>query len=170
MAAPLPESFTTDLEVPITSADYYMSVGSGGFKFVAALMAYVRPWGPQFPVEFTQRAHLRAASTLAYMAIVRGETFQFIREAVQFTYLDAAAFLGVSVTDIVDWESNLVPIPRSIWDTLAMYVCEKDMRGFTPGLGFNPDFRARVIRVRIDMPFPSQPFIPSPCPPDPCRR
>ena len=170
MADPLPQSFTTSTEVPIALVDYYMPVGAGGFQFVAALMAYIRSYGPSFPVEYTRAANLRAASTLCHMAIVRGETFLFIRDAIQMTQAEAAAFLGVTVPDIVSWESNTVPIPRSIWDAMAHRCCDLDMRGFTPELGFNCDFRARVIRIRVDPPYPPKSFVPPGlCPPIPCR-
>ena len=164
----LPESFTTDIECPITSADYYMPVGHGGFQFVAALMAYVRPWGPQFPVPFARKAYLRAASTLAHMAIVRGETFEFLRLGVQMSQADVAALLHVTLTDVQDWESGATPIGRDIWNTMAEYVCVRDSRGFSPDLAFNDDFRARTIRVRPEAFFPPQPYVPPACRPQPC--
>jgi hypothetical protein len=165
----LPYAFTTDGSVPTALVDYYMPVGTEGFQFVAALMAYIRPWGPVFPVEFTRAAYLRAASTLAHMGIVRGETLTFLRDGAQLTQPQAASLLGVTLGDIVAWESNAAPIPRSIWDFMAHYVCDMDnRRGFTPNLDVSTsDFRARTIRIRPDIPYPDKP-ITFPCPPDPC--
>ena len=152
------------LETPIALVDYYMPVGETGLQFVAALQAQMLSWGPSFSTVATQAAYRRAGSTLAHMALVAGSTFQFIRNAIPFTQAEAAAFLGVTVPQIVAWEDGVSEVPLDLWYHLADKVCQVDRRAFTPYLTLpTRSIQAYVVRVHPDVPFQGQPPSSSPC-------
>lgn len=155
------------MEPELALVDYYMPVGNTGFRFVAALEAQLRAWGPVFSTIATQAAYRRAGSTLAHMALVAGSTFEFLRVSIEYTQADAAAFLGVTVPDVQSWESGVVPVPTSLWYEFATEVCRVDSRQFTPYLTLpHVDLRPRIIRVFPDIPRQStgSSVLPCPCP------
>lgn len=144
-------------DLPIALVDYEMPVGNTGIIFVAALEARIASWGPVFDVIATQAAYRRAGSTLAHMALVAGSTFEFLRHALAYTVPETAAYLGVSVATVLDWEAETTPVPTHLWYQMGDSVCELDQRGFTPFITLPPlDLRARRIRVHPDIPRPSQ--------------
>lgn len=152
-------------EPEIALVDYYMPVGSTGFRFVAALQAQLRAWGPVFSTVATQAAYLRAGSTLAHMALVSGQTFQFLRLSVAYTQAQVASFLGVTLPEVQAWESDTTPVPTNLWYELAAEVCRVDRRQFTPYMTLpSVDLRPRVVRVFPDIPYPSTSPSVSPCP------
>lgn len=133
--------------------DYYMRVGTTGIRFVAALQATLRDWGPVFSTTDTQAAYRRAGSTLAHMALIDSQTFGFLRLAAGYSLAETATVLGVTVPEIQAWENGVVPVPINIWYALGAQVCALDKRTFTPYPTLPPlDLRARVIRVRPDVP------------------
>ena len=149
----------------IALVDYYMPVGDTGMQFVAALPATLRSWGPVFTTRSTQAAYVRAGSTLAHMALVDGQTFLFLRIAINYTQAQTAAFLGVTVPTIIAWESGATPVPTNLWYQMGDKVCEVDRRAFTPYPTLTGvDLRPRIIRVRPDIPFPPPVIPPKPCP------
>jgi DNA-binding XRE family transcriptional regulator len=154
-------------EPKVALVDYYMTVNQTGLRFVAALQAQLRSWGPVFPTLMTKAAYRRAGSTLAHMALISGHTFEFLRVAIEYTQADAAALLGVTVADVVAWESGAVEVPLNLWYHMAEKVCQMDGRLFTPYLTL-PDqtLRPNVIRVHPDFPLQSSARSGSPCP---CR-
>ena len=144
-------------ELPIALVDYEMPVGNTGIIFVAALEARIASWGPVFDVVATQAAYRRAGSTLAHMALVAGSTFEFLRHAAAYTVPETAAYLGVSVSTVLDWEAETTPVPTHLWYQMGDRVCEMDQRGFTPFITLPTlDLRARRIRVHPDIPRTSQ--------------
>ena len=151
------------VELPVALVDYEMPVGNTGIVFVAALEAQMASWGPVFSTVSTQAAYRRAGSTLAHMALVTGETFEFLRHALQMTPAQAAAYLGVTLSQIQAWEAGQEVVPTHLWYHMADRVCEVDGREFTPYMTLTePDFRPRRIRVFPDIPRPSH-NMPDPC-------
>jgi hypothetical protein len=154
-----------DHEPELALVDYYMPVGSTGFRFVAALQAQLRAWGPVFSTVATQAAYRRAGSTLAHMALVSGQTFQFLRLSIAYTQAQVAVLLGVTVPEVQAWESDATPVPTNLWYELAAEVCRVDLRQFTPYVTLPPvDLRPRVVRVFPDIPQQSTASNVSPCP------
>jgi len=127
--------------------DYLMPVGSTGFVFVAAVPGRLYKWGIAFTEPVKQAANLRAASTLALMGIIRGETFAFLRNALQFSQSDAASIYNVSLATVQGWENNSIPIPVFVWGDLSCRVSKADSRGVLKEYALTPDFRSRKIRV-----------------------
>ncbi len=148
--------------------DYYMPVGNTGIVFVAALQGRLQAWGPVFSQPLRQAANLRAASTLAQWGLVSGDTFAFMRSAVGLTQADVATLYGVPLLTVMNWENNVVPVPRSIWLCMSYRVCLQDGRSPVDDLAIPQDFRPRRIRVFPNIPGTPmvQPETP-PCPPPP---
>lgn len=145
--------------------DFEMPVGQTGIVFVAALEARLMSWGPVFQTVATLAAYRRAASTLAHMALISGATFEFMRQAIEFSTAQAGAFVGVSEATVQAWEAGTEPVPTNIWYLFADYVCAKDGREFCPYLTLpEQDFRARRIRVYPDVPRTGTPQPPPDCP------
>ncbi len=145
--------------------DFMMPVGQTGIMFVAGLSGVLTAHGPVFDPLAIAWAYRRAASQIAYMALIDGQTFAFMREAIPLTQAAAAALLGVDFSDLVSWEDRTVPTPPLVWLNLAKEVCVLDHRGPPTTLPFGkPDLRARTIRVFPDIPGVSQQIGPSRCP------
>jgi hypothetical protein len=142
--------------------DYLMPVGATGIVFVAAVPGRLYEWGPTFTDEVKQASNLRAASTLAHMGLIRGETFAFLREALQLSQADIAALFGVSEATVQGWEDNTIPIPTNAWGCTQSRVCIADGRQFLTQYALEPDFRPRKIRVFPEAPMPLEPVTPTP--------
>src|SRR5208282_456322 len=71
--------------------DFTMPVGTLGIKFVAGLTGWRESNGTAlfFPGAIAA-AYRRAASTLAFMMLVNGQTFMFMRQAIDLTTAQAA--------------------------------------------------------------------------------
>ena len=148
--------------------DFTMPVGTLGIKFVAGLTGWRESNGTAlFVPGAIAAAYRRAASTLAFMMLVNGQTFQFMRQAIDLTTAQAATLCGVSPSEVSDWEDGTLPVPVSCWQAMADAACKADMRAgiVWTALPF-VDLRPRVIRIYPDVPLPPQP---RPCPPPrPC--
>jgi hypothetical protein len=89
---------------------------------------------------------------MAHMGMVRGVTFQFMREGVRLTTTEAAAVVGSTVPDVDVWEAEILDIPRDVWQHFAEYVAELDHRiGLVDMQIPVVDYRPRVIRVTPDI-------------------
>jgi hypothetical protein len=148
--------------------DFTMSVGTTGIKFVAGLTGWRESNGTAlfFPGAI-EAAYRRAASTLAFMMLVNGQTFQFMRYAQNLSTAEAATLCGVSPSEITAWEAGTIPVPVSCWQAMADAACKADMRAgivwtALPAVNLRP----RTIRVYPDIPMPEQPR--PCCPPRPC--
>lgn len=134
--------------------DYLMPIGNTGVGFVAKLPAIMRVWGPEFTASDIHQAELRAASTLAQTALIRGQSLQFLRLAIPWDEATTAAFLGITVPTLLAIEAETVPIPRDIWILLADYVAHLDGRTHYDQAPPNPEenWQHRIIRVYPDFP------------------
>jgi DNA-binding transcriptional regulator YdaS (Cro superfamily) len=146
--------------------DFSMPVGQTGIVFVAALTGWRESNGTAlFVPEAIEAAYRRAASTLAFMALANGPTFQFIRYSQHMSTAQAATLCGASPSDVTNWESGRVPVPVSCWQAMADAATKADMRAsisWTPLP--NADMRPRTIRIYPDIPFrPTQQHGPPPC-------
>ena len=147
--------------------DYEFPVGNTGIIFVAALQGYFLANGVGIIDDHQIRwGWHRAASTLAFMGLISGETFRFLRESLPLTEVEAATLLGADVPSIQAWEAGILNVPITIWQTLAHTCSDVDQR---PGSLYMPaqgmDFRPRRIRIVPDVPGKSTaPVIP----PTPC--
>lgn len=138
--------------------DYLMPVGSTGIIFIAAVPGILYQWGIGFTDAVKVACNLRAASTLVHMGLIRGETFAFMRSALQLSQSDLATAYGVSLATVQGWENNTIELPRLVWSALATDVGRADNgRGVPSEYALTPDFRPRRIRV-----FPSVPMTPGP--------
>jgi hypothetical protein len=147
--------------------DFSMPVGQTGLVFVAGLTGWRESNGTAlFVPGAIEAAYRRAASTLAFMALVHGQTFMFLRLAQNMSTVQAAALCGVSPSEVSDWEDGTLPVPVSCWQSMADSACKADMRA---GITVTPlpyiDMRPRNIRVYPDVPGQPQP----PVPPHPAR-
>lgn len=150
--------------------DFSMPVGNTGIVFVAGLTGFRESDGSaQFIPGATAAAYRRAASTLAHMALVNGQTFQFLRLAQNLSTAQAATLCGVTESEITDWEDGTTPVPPSSWQTMADSAAKADQRAGIMWTALpNVDLRPRKIRVFPDIPYPGQVLPPSnPCG-DPC--
>lgn len=136
--------------------DYLMPVGNTGIVFVAAVQGILYQWGPQFTDAVKQAANLRAASTLVQMGLIRGETFAFLRNALQLTQNDVALMYAVPLATVQGWENNTIIIPTGIWGDLSCRVANADNRGALTEYSLTPNFRPRKIRVFPNVPIISQ--------------
>lgn len=130
-------------------ADYAMPVGSTGIIFVSPLPATIQPLGvPMFKAQDQRIAQWHAASDLADMGLVGGQTLRFLREAIPLTVTEAGALLGVPDATITDWEAEVTPVPRNMWLAVAHEVRSLAQEYGQPMTRLDPpDFRPRVIRV-----------------------
>jgi len=131
-------------------ADYFMYVGTTGIVFVTGLPAtqfanLVNVFDPTHE----RIAQWHAASDLADMGIIDGQTFRFMREAIPWSVAETAAFIGVPDSTVNLWESNVQTISRDIWIAMAQQVRERAQDyGPSGPLAFNPpDLRPRTIRI-----------------------
>jgi hypothetical protein len=143
--------------------DFSMPVGQTGIVFVAGLTGWRESNGTAlFVPGAVEAAYRRAASTLAFMALVHGQTFLFLRQAQNMSTAQAAALCGVTPSEVSDWEDGTLPVPVSCWQSIADSACKADMRA---GITSTPlpytNMRPRKIRVYPDV--PGQP-IPQPPP------
>ena len=146
--------------------DFTMPVGQTGIKFVAELTGWRESNGTAlFVPGAIEAAFRRAASTLAFMMLVNGQTFQFMRQAHHMSTAQAATLCGVSPSDVTNWEAGRVPVPVTCWQAMADSACKADMRaGITWTALPTIDLRPRVIRVYPDIPFRRMPqHEPPPC-------
>lgn len=148
--------------------DFTMQVGNTGINFVAGLTGWRESDGSAlFLPGATDAAFRRAASTLAFMSLVSGQTFLFLRTAQNLTQAQAATICGVSVGTIASWENGLTPVIITAWQTLADMACKADQRaGITWTAAAPVSFRPRTIRIYPDIPYKAPPP-PPPCPPCP---
>lgn len=148
--------------------DFLMPVGATGLVFTAAVPGRLYQWGPTFTPLVQTAARLRAASTLIQMGLIRGESFEFMRLALGLSQADVAALYNVTLSTVIDWEDNSLPIPLAIWQCFAFRVCLADGRTLPPEQSLTPSWRPRLIRVFPTIPTPPQPQPTSPpCPPLP---
>lgn len=147
--------------------DYTLQVGNTGIKFVAGLTGWRESDGTaRFIPGACDAAFRRAASTLAWMALVSGQTFQFLRFSLHLSIAQTAALVGETESTVEDWEDGSLPVAVSPWQCLADAALKADGRA---GIAYTPlpapDFRPRMIRIWPDIPYPV--IIPPP-PPPPC--
>ncbi len=149
--------------------DFTVQVGNTGINFVAGLTGWRESDGTAlFLPGACEAAYRRAASTLAFMALVSGQTFQFLRTAQNLTVDQAAAICGVTSIQIENWEFGTVPVIITAWQTLADMACKADQRAGISCTPIQPSFRPRTIRIYPDVPYKN--VQPAPCGPcDPCR-
>ena len=150
--------------------DLLMPVGDTGLVFTAAMPGVLQVTGTASftpPVEHV--AYLRAASTLIQIGLVRGESFAFLRYALQLTVAEVAALYGVADATVQGWEDNSIPIPVSVWNCFSHRVMLADGRILPVHPAICPSARPRLIRV-----FPNAPMVsqqqggpPPACPPPP---
>lgn len=134
--------------------DYLMPIGNTGVGYVAKLPAILRIWGPEFTAEDRHQAELRAASTLAQTALIRGMSLQFLRLAIPWDEATTAAFFGITVPELQAYEAEAVPLPRDVWVELADYVAKLDGRSHYECSPPNPaeNWQPRFVRVYPDFP------------------
>ena len=139
--------------------DYQVTVGSTGITFVAALNGTIDCDGlaciSQVQIDWTYH---RAASQLAFMGLVRGDIFGFMRQSIPLTVDQAATLVGYTSADVIGWEDLSTPIPVAAWQGMADYCCRLDHRpGVTTATALHPNFRPRLIRIKPDVPSPTSP-------------
>jgi hypothetical protein len=146
--------------------DYTVQVGTTGINFVAGLTGWRESDGTAlFIPGAVDAAVRRAASTLAWMALISGQTFQFLRLSLGLSVDQTAELVGVTPSTITDWEDGTLPVGVQSWQCLADAALKADGRAgitYTPLPA--PDFRPRTIRIFPDVPGAPQPPAP-PCPP-----
>lgn len=147
--------------------DYQIPVASTGIIFVASIGGTLSPEGHATiePLQIEWAKH-RAASQLAYMGLVRGDTFGFMRETVPMTVGEAADLVGYAPADVISWEDGTEEVPVAAWQRMADHCCAIDHRPGTTLTQLLPDFRPRVIRIQPNIPMPPQPRVFCPC----CRQ
>src|ERR1700758_4011822 len=96
--------------------DFLMEVGNTGLVFTAAVPGRLYESGPVFSAIVQKYSRLRAASTLVHMGWARGESFTFLRVALEWTISQVATLYGVSDVTVMEWEANLIPIPITVWN------------------------------------------------------
>jgi DNA-binding transcriptional regulator YiaG len=149
--------------------DFTMQVGNTGINFVAGLTGWRESDGTaRFIPGAQEAAYRRAASTLAWMSLISGATFQFLRLALNLSVDQAAVLCGETPSTITDWEDGTLPVPVSPWQTMADAALKADSRaGITVTPLPAPNFRPRLIRIYPDIPYPV--VVPPPaCPCEPC--
>jgi len=145
--------------------DYLMFVGTTGITFTAAVPGRLLEWGPVFSPEVQIAANLRAASTLVQMGLISGETYAFMRQALQLSQADVATMYGIPLITVISWENGTVPVPREYWGCLAYRVCLADGRAMPADFALPPpSFRGRLIRIFPNIPMQNQPQPDAPCP------
>ena len=161
-----PQGGEADIEL-YDLIDFSMQVGNTGIVFVAGLTGWRESDGTaRFITGAVDAAYRRAASTLAFMALISGQTFQFLRLTRDLTTAQAATLCGVTESEVIDWEDGSVPVPVSSWQYMADACTAADQRaGITWTPLPAPDFRPRKIRIYPDVPMP---WTPPPPPCDPC--
>lgn len=132
--------------------DYSIQVGRTGIVFVAALDGvYNRDGTVTFePLQIEWATH-RAASQLAWMGLIRGDTFRFMRESVPMSLADAATLVGYTQGDLTAWEAG-AEVPFSAWVAMADYCLTLDHRAGVTQMPLQPDFRPRRIRITPNVP------------------
>ena len=136
------------------SVDYKLPIGTTGVGFIAKLPATMRVWGPDFDPLDVHQAEIRAASTLAQTALIRGQSLRFMRLTIPWDEPTAAAFLGVTVPVLQAIEAETVVTPRDVWILLADYVAHLDGRTHYDTSPPNPaeNWQPRWIRIYPDFP------------------
>ncbi len=132
--------------------DLLMPVANTGLVFTAAVPGLLSLYGPVFTELVRRAANLRAATTLVHMGLVRGESVEFIREALGLTPQQLAAISGVDLLDVSNWEANTVVVPIHVWGDLAARACLADGRTMPLHHALCPDWRPRLIRVFPNIP------------------
>jgi hypothetical protein len=145
--------------------DYRIQVGNSGIIFLASLSGFVNPDNSVVfePIQIEWAYH-RAASQIAFMGLIRGDIFAFMRTSVPMSVDDAATLVGYAPMDVMAWEDGAEPVPTSAWEALADYCCTLDHRPATHAMNGSPDFRARTIRIVPNVPMISVPEVPGPPP------
>lgn len=139
--------------------DYEIQVGRTGIIFVAALDGVYNPDDTAtFEPLHIEWARHRAASQLACMGLVRGDTFQFLRESVPMSVADAAVLVGYTSGDVTAWEAGAT-VPVSAWQAMADYCCILDHRLGVTQMAVQPDFRPRRIRITPNVPAAGTPSV-----------
>jgi len=164
-----PEGHGPDIET-YDLIDYTVQVGNTGINFVGAVTGWRESDGSaRFIPGAIEAVYRRAASTLAFMSLVNGQTFLFLREAQGLTQAQAATICGVPESEISDWEDGSLPVIITAWQTLADMACKADQRaGITWTAAPPASFRPRTIRIYPDISYPPQPQPPCPPPCEPC--
>lgn len=132
--------------------DFLMPVGATGLVFVAAVPGTLTAAGPRFTELVQHVANLRAATTLVQMGLIRGESFAFIREALQTSIQELAESSGVDASTVVGWETNASSVPFNAWAAIATRACLADGRAMPSHHALSPDWRPRLIRVFPNVP------------------
>lgn len=141
--------------------DYFVTVPNTGITFVAAIAGVLYATGVVFPPASIISANLRAASTLAQMGLLSGNTLTFLRTGAQLTQAQEAAIVGVPLLTYQAYEAGTLPVPLAVWKCLAFRVTTMDGRYMATELNLSQDFRARLIRI-----FPNPGNVPGPSTPD----
>jgi hypothetical protein len=159
---------TPDIEL-YDLIDFSMQVGDTGIVFVAGLTGWREADGSaRFLPGAQAAAYRRAASTLAQMALVSGQTFQFLRLALNLSVAQAATLCGETESTITDWEDGTLPVPVSPWQCIADAAASADQRaGITWTALPSVNLRPRRIRIYPDIPYPGV-KLPPPNPCQPC--
>lgn len=133
--------------------DYTISVGRTGIRFVTALNGYLTDSGSAViaPLEIEWANH-RAASQLAFMGLIRGDVFGFMRNSVPMSVTDAAILTGYTADDVNAWEAQDIPLPAGVWEAMSDYCCTLDNRGAPHAAQIEPNFRPRLIRIVTNVP------------------
>jgi DNA-binding XRE family transcriptional regulator len=133
------------------ATDYFMYVGTTGIVFVTTLTGTVLPSGVVFDPSHERNALWHAASDLADMGMIDGQTLRFIREAIPWTITETASFLGVSDATVMAWEANQEVIPREMWVAVAQVVrgLAQEQGPSGPLAPHPPDLRPRTIRIHV---------------------
>lgn len=137
--------------------DFLMPVEDSGLVFTAAVPGRLYEYGPEFTAFVQKYSRLRAASTLVQMGWARGESFTFLRAALELSISDVANIYGVTDIVVMEWESNLVPIPITVWNCFSFRVCLADSRQLpNPIQYYRGNLPARLIRVFPNLPMQGQ--------------
>lgn len=133
--------------------DYEVPVGNTGIIFVATLSGGMTPDGVALlePIQIEWAYH-RAASQLAFMGLINGDTFAFLRSSIPMTVADVATLVGYPIGDVQDWEAGVEPVPVPAWQIVADKCCQIDYRPWVTQIPVAPDFRPRRIRIHPDIP------------------
>ena len=149
--------------------DFTMSVGNTGINFVAGLTGWRERDGTAlFLPGATDAAYRRAASTLAFMSLVSGQTFAFLRTAQNLT-IDAG---GDHLRGAGDDGHRLGSRGRAGDHHGVADARRHGVQGRPTG-GHHVDgrragqLRPRTIRIYPDIPYKAPPPCPPPCPPCP---
>jgi hypothetical protein len=137
--------------------DIQMPVGDTGLIFIAAVPGRLYPWGVDFSPRVTHASYLRAACNLIQIGLRRGESFAFLRTALEMSQADVAAIYGVTTSEVMEWEDNTIPVPVHVWNCYSFRVMLADGMILPSNPAVCPSVRPRVIRVFPNVPMPSQP-------------